>query len=63
MTVRLTSDDVFNLMKYGIYEFLLCSQHHATVGARKRLMKNTQSLSLKSENLGKEIYQLHKYNQ
>ena len=38
MIMHLTSSmhDILDLMKYGIYEFLLCSRHRVTVGARKR---------------------------
>lgn len=44
------SDDILELMKYGIYELLLCSIYHA--------MNKTQSLPLKSANLGEELYQV-----
>lgn len=38
MIMHLTSSMhyILDLMKYGIYEFLLCSRHCVTVGARKR---------------------------
>lgn len=38
VTMHLTSSmhDILDLMKYGMYESLLCSRHRVTVGARKR---------------------------
>ena len=53
--VHFMSDDILELMKYGTYEFLLCSRHHA--------LNKTQSLPLTSANWGQGIYQVHRYNQ